>query len=54
LAQDAIENMVKAIEEEEKNRKSVKEVPVEGGKPSSRCRISRITDEQCFQSNCFP
>jgi hypothetical protein len=30
--------MVKAIEEEEKRRKSIKEVAVENGKPSSRCR----------------
>ena len=39
---DAIENMVKAIEEEEKQRKSVKEIPVEGNKPTSRSNFSIV------------
>ena len=34
--------MVKRIEEEEKQRKSVKEVPVEGGKPTSRANFTMI------------
>ncbi len=34
--------MVKAIEEEEKSRKSVKEIPVEGGKPSPRANLSMV------------
>ena len=41
--QDAIENMVKAIEEEEKRRKTVKEVAVENGKPSSRSNFSMVS-----------
>ena len=35
--------MVKAIEEEEKRRKTVKEVAVENGKPSSRSNFSMVS-----------
>ena len=39
---DAIENVVKALEEVERKRRTVEEVPVEGGKPTSRANFSIV------------
>ena len=42
IGEDDIESVVKAIEEEERKRLEVKEVPLDGGGPSHRSNLSLV------------